>query len=81
MKDSIILFVAWVLISGAMVLGGVAYYKFTVNECTSSPLTYGAEEIRNKFGYDVIGLIYLETPIGKQMPMFAFNSSKITRIQ
>lgn len=79
--ESIIVFVAWVLISGAMVLGGVAYYKFTVNECTTSPLTYGAKELKSKFGYDVIGIVYLETPLNVKLPMFAFNTTKMTRIQ
>ena len=63
----------------AVVIGTGAFYKEAINECTSQPLVYGANEMKNLYGYDVIGYVYLITPINTKLPSFVFNSYNITR--
>lgn len=63
----------------ALVIGTGAFYKESVNQCTSDPLVYGAKQMEELYGYDAIGSIYLITPVNTEIPVFVFNSQNITR--
>ena len=53
-KNDWITFIAFLLIIAAMFL--IAYYNYVnnVNECTSDPLKYGVEKIRDNYDADFV---------------------------
>jgi hypothetical protein len=51
-KDDLLLYISFLLIIGSIII--FAYYSYVdkVNECTSDPIRYGVEEIRENYNAD-----------------------------
>ena len=70
-KGDLLLYISFLLIIAAMMM--FAYYNFTknVNECTSDPIKYGVEEIRDSYNATfVTGDINIITPDGSKSWIF-----------
>lgn len=66
-KEDLLLFFAFILIISAVIM--FAYYNYVskVNECTSDPLKYSVEEIRDNYNASrVYGNIYVTTDKGQK---------------
>ena len=66
-KGDLLLFFGFLLIIAAMFMFACNYYITNVNVCTSDPLKYAVEEIRENYNAShVYGNIYVTTPKGQK---------------
>lgn len=69
-----------ILLGIIILLAGITlifyYYKSSVDECTSNPLSYGARQMEESYGIRFEGYGYFLID-GQQSPIIWFNSSNI----
>ncbi len=70
--------IAIFLMLGSLIVGTSIYYNEEVNECTSNPLSYGAKQMEDRFGYKFIGTGYFVVPIDKKAPTIIFNKHNLS---
>ncbi len=66
------------LMLGSLVVGTSIYYKQEVNECTSNPLSYGAKQMEDRFGFEFIGTGYFIVPLNKIAPIITFDKHNVS---
>lgn len=54
------------------------YFDSRNNKCVSNPLTYGAKQLEEKFGYKFIGHGSFISPIMIKTPTVTFNSTSVS---
>jgi len=69
---------ALLLMISALVIGVGYYYSSEVNECTSNPLSYGAKQMEDQYGYEFVGRGYFITPISIKPPVVSFNITSVS---
>ena len=78
MKSEILTCIAIFLMLGALIVGVAIYYKEEVNQCTSNPLSYGARQMEESYGYKFIGTGFFRSPIDIGTPIITFNSVNVS---
>jgi len=66
------------LIVSSLIIGIGYYYNNQFNQCTSNPLSYGAKQMEDLYGYEFIGTGYFFTPINMKAPTIIFNSDNVS---
>ena len=69
---------SYIIILIGIALGTYAMFKEQVNECTSDPFVYGAQQMEKTYNYTFYGLGYFLTPIGVESPRITFNSTHLS---
>ena len=60
-----------------LVIGITYYYNIQNQKCISSPLSYGANQMEQSYGYKFIGKGFFLVPMGKISPIIMFNSTSV----
>lgn len=72
--NDVITIIAIALMIGSILVGIQYYYNIGEQDCRGSPLTYGARQLEESYGYPFVGYGYF---IGSDLnsPIVSFNSS------
>ena len=78
MKSEWITGLAIFIMLSSLIVGTAIYYKDEVNQCTSNPLSYGAKQMENDFGFEFVGTGYFISPIGIGTPVITFDKQNVS---